>query len=174
MAKKLQLRGGTTSEHSSFTGDAREVTVNTTLNTLVIHDGSTAGGHALPRFSDVALTGIDDNATSVSITIDSSENVGIKNTTPTTPLDVTGTVKATAFVGDGSALTGVSSVSETQVTPSSGGQTAFTFSYDVGRLMIFMNGVKLYNTVDFTATNGTGITFTTGVQTTDKLEFVKF
>jgi hypothetical protein len=49
MSKLLQLRGGTTSEHSSFTGALREVTVDTTKDTLVIHDGSTAGGHALPR-----------------------------------------------------------------------------------------------------------------------------
>ena len=133
------------------------------------HDGSTAGGFPIER-----LTGIDDSSNALAITIDSSENVGVGTASPTTKLEVNGTLKATALQGDGSALTGVSSVSETQVTPTSGGQTAFTFSYDVGRLMIFMNGVKLYNTVDFTASNGTGITFTTGVQTTDKLEFVKF
>ena len=49
MSKLLQLRGGTTSEHASFTGALREVTVDTDKDTLVIHDGSTAGGHALPR-----------------------------------------------------------------------------------------------------------------------------
>jgi hypothetical protein len=49
MSKLLQLRGGTTSEHSSFTGALREVTVDTTKDTLVVHDGSTAGGFAIPR-----------------------------------------------------------------------------------------------------------------------------
>jgi len=44
MAKKLQLRGGTTSQHSSFTGAVREVTVDTDKDVLVVHDGSTAGG----------------------------------------------------------------------------------------------------------------------------------
>jgi len=53
MAKKLQLRGGTTSEHSSFTGALREVTVDTDKDTLVVHDGSTAGGFPLARASDV-------------------------------------------------------------------------------------------------------------------------
>ena len=47
MAKQLQLRRGTTSEHASFTGAAGEVTVNTTTNGIVVHDGSTAGGHAV-------------------------------------------------------------------------------------------------------------------------------
>ena len=41
MAKLLKLRGGTTSQHSSFTGAEREVTVDTDKETLVVHDGST-------------------------------------------------------------------------------------------------------------------------------------
>ena len=45
MAKLLKLRRGTTSQHSSFTGAEGEVTVDTTKDTLVVHDGSTAGGH---------------------------------------------------------------------------------------------------------------------------------
>jgi len=49
MSKKLQLRGGTTSEHSSFTGAVREVTVDTDKDTLVVHDGTTAGGFTIPR-----------------------------------------------------------------------------------------------------------------------------
>ena len=43
----LQLRRGTTTEHSSFTGAEGEVTVNTTKDTLVVHDGSTQGGFEL-------------------------------------------------------------------------------------------------------------------------------
>ena len=47
MADQLQLRGGTTSEHSTFTGALREVTVDTDKDVLVVHDNSTAGGHPL-------------------------------------------------------------------------------------------------------------------------------
>ena len=47
MPKLLKLRRGTTSQHSSFTGAEGEVTVDTDKETLVVHDGSTAGGHAL-------------------------------------------------------------------------------------------------------------------------------
>ena len=45
MAKLLKLRRGTPSQHSSFTGAEGEVTVDTDKETLVVHDGSTAGGH---------------------------------------------------------------------------------------------------------------------------------
>ena len=43
----LQLRRGTTTEHASFTGSEGEITVDTTKDTLVVHDGSTAGGFEL-------------------------------------------------------------------------------------------------------------------------------
>ena len=47
MAKLLKLRRGSTSQHGSFTGAEGEVTVDTDKDVLVVHDGSTAGGHPL-------------------------------------------------------------------------------------------------------------------------------
>ena len=44
MATRLQLRKGTTAEHSTFVGAEGEVTVDTTKKALVLHDGVTAGG----------------------------------------------------------------------------------------------------------------------------------
>ena len=90
MAKRLQHRGGTTSQHSSFTGAVREVTVDTDKNTLVVHDGATAGGHPLATTTNFTSTGIDDNATSTAITIDSSENVGIGTSSPEGKLHIQG------------------------------------------------------------------------------------
>jgi len=49
MADQLSLRGGTTSEHATFTGANKEVTVDTTKKTLVVNDGATVGGHPLMR-----------------------------------------------------------------------------------------------------------------------------
>jgi hypothetical protein len=43
----VQLRRGTTAEHSSFTGAAGEITVNTSNNSIHVHNGSTAGGTEL-------------------------------------------------------------------------------------------------------------------------------
>ena len=44
MTKAVQRRRGTNAEHSSFTGLEGEISIDTTLDTLVLHDGSTAGG----------------------------------------------------------------------------------------------------------------------------------
>lgn len=51
--KNIYLRGGTTAEHASFTGYAREVTVDTDKKTLVAHDGATSGGFPMALASDV-------------------------------------------------------------------------------------------------------------------------
>jgi len=45
--KVVKLRRGTTSEHQSFFGAEGEITVDTTKNTVVVHDGSTIGGFPL-------------------------------------------------------------------------------------------------------------------------------
>ena len=50
MPTVLQHRRGTTSQNNSFTGAIGEITYDTTLDTLRIHDGSTAGG-----FTSVSL-----------------------------------------------------------------------------------------------------------------------
>jgi hypothetical protein len=54
MSTQVQFRRGTTAQTASFTGVTAEITVDTTKNTVVVHDGSTAGGFALARES--ALT----------------------------------------------------------------------------------------------------------------------
>jgi hypothetical protein len=53
MAKQVQFRRGTTSQHGSFTGAVGEVTVDIDKDVAVVHDGSTAGGHPLAKTSDL-------------------------------------------------------------------------------------------------------------------------
>ena len=76
MAKQLKLRRGTTSQHSSFTGAEGECTVDTTKDTLVVHDGSQAGGRPLLRedLNNIG-TGVVTAAMLASNSVDSSELV---------------------------------------------------------------------------------------------------
>ena len=57
MATAIQRRRGTTSQHSTFTGLAGEITIDTDKNTVVVHDGSQAGGFPLAKYSDVSALG---------------------------------------------------------------------------------------------------------------------
>ena len=63
MAKKLQLRRGTTTQHNSFTGAEGEVTIDTTKDSLVVHDGSTQGGHPIAKSSDISAMAATTGAT---------------------------------------------------------------------------------------------------------------
>lgn len=44
MPTVLQFRRGTTAQNNSFTGAAGELSIDTTLDAIRVHDGSTAGG----------------------------------------------------------------------------------------------------------------------------------
>ena len=55
MAKQLQLRKGTATEHNTFTGALGEVTVDTTNKTLRVHDGTTAGGTQLATLTGAVV-----------------------------------------------------------------------------------------------------------------------
>ena len=57
-------------------------------------------------------------------------------------------------------LTGLSAIVDV-------GQNVFTFTYQVNKMAVFVNGIKLIPGVDFTATNGSTITLVNGVYSTD-------
>ena len=51
MAIQIQRRRGSTSSHSTFTGASGELTVDTSKNTVVVHNGAAAGGFPLPTLT---------------------------------------------------------------------------------------------------------------------------
>lgn len=53
MATAVQFRRGTAAEHTTFTGLEGEITVDTTNDTLRVHDGSQSGGYRLAKFSEI-------------------------------------------------------------------------------------------------------------------------
>lgn len=54
MSITVKLRRGTTTQHSAFTGEEAEVTVDTTKDVVVVHDGVTVGGHPMVKASSLA------------------------------------------------------------------------------------------------------------------------
>jgi hypothetical protein len=52
MSKQLQLRRGTTTDHSTFTGAIGEVTYDTDKRVVIAHDGATQAGNELASKSN--------------------------------------------------------------------------------------------------------------------------
>tara|TARA_B110000495_G_scaffold90915_1_gene78552 strand:+ start:8660 stop:8896 length:237 start_codon:yes stop_codon:yes gene_type:complete len=59
------------------------------------------------------------------------------------------------------------------VTPTAA-QTDFPLTYHIGRLFVFLNGIKLINGTDYTATNGTMVVLASGAAVSDQIEFTCF
>jgi hypothetical protein len=88
----LQLRRGSTAENDAYTGSVGEITVDTTLSTVRLHDGSTAGGSLVGNLQKNIQLGITGNneidTSSGNLTIDSAggtvtidDNLNISGTT---------------------------------------------------------------------------------------------
>jgi hypothetical protein len=72
------------------------------------------------------------------------------------------------------ALSFKTSMSEIIVTPTAGQLTFSGLTYNIGRISVYLNGIKLLNGVDFVANDGTSVVFTAGVSSTDRVEFQLF
>jgi hypothetical protein len=64
MPTQVQLRRGTTNQNNAFTGAEGEVSVNTTKKTLVVHDGTTAGGTEIAKADLTNTSALTDSSTS--------------------------------------------------------------------------------------------------------------
>jgi len=86
MPTQLQIRRGTTTDHNTFTGAAGELTVDTTKDTLIVHDGSTEGGFELARADGSNLNNIPSNltvngtVTADGLTVDGNASIGSSGT----------------------------------------------------------------------------------------------
>ena len=83
--------------------------------------------------------------------------------------DFNGAISLTGSAGGANnVVRGTVAASNNQTTFSVGG------GYTVGAIDVYLNGVKLINGTDFTATNGTSIVLTSAAQSGDTLEYMAF
>jgi len=67
MPTQVQFRRGTTTQNNNFTGAVGEITVDTTVDTLRVHDGTTAGGFEMAK-ADLSNTSAITGSSSTTLT----------------------------------------------------------------------------------------------------------
>jgi hypothetical protein len=78
-----------------------------------------------------------------------------------------------AYLGKGNFRKGERKTTRKSYTATSG-QTDFDINYDVGYIDVYLNGVKLQNTAEFTSTNGTSIVLASGAALNDIVDLVAY
>ena len=124
----------------------------------------------------------DDPTFTGTVTISGTEAIKVPvGTTAQRPTPVQGMIRYnttdTVFEGyDGSAWGSIGAqyvYTRTNATATAA-QTTFSATYTVGYVDVYLNGVKLINTTDFTATNGTSVVLTSGAAAGDLVEIIAF
>ena len=138
MAQQVQLRRGTTANHSSFTGAAGEITVDTTLNTIRVHDGSTVSGFTLAKTASPSLTGTTSTANlTVNGLVSVSGNTSVTGTYTVTGNTVSGNTAVTGlFSVNGSAYNTFGTLTDgATITPDFSTFTNFTVTLGGNRTL---------------------------------------
>ena len=102
MATQVQFRRGTTAEHSGFKGADGEVTVDTSLKTVVIHDGITNGGFSLLRQDGSNSSLSSGSVTNCSLKFQGDPNTGLISPSADNISLVTGGVSRLTIDSNGS------------------------------------------------------------------------
>jgi DNA-binding beta-propeller fold protein YncE len=89
-AYSIQFRRGTAADHSAFTGELAEITIDITNNRVILHDGETAGGIPLAKVTDLPIDVGDLTDVNGHIAAAISELAGIDISTATLDSNVPG------------------------------------------------------------------------------------
>ena len=172
---------------------------NTVSNRLKVYDlATTAWLFVAPSSAD--QSSINTVATNIASVQDVSNNIGSVNdfsaryrvsaTAPTTSLDLgdlyfdttSNTMKVYSsggFINAGSSVNGTAdrykyTATASQTTFTGADDNSNTLAYDAGFLDVYLNGIKLVNGSDFTASSGTSIVLTVGASASDILEVIAY
>ena len=134
----VQRRRGTTAEHSSFTGLAGELTVDTTKDTVIVHDGSTAGG--IPLATEAYVT----TAVAGENTLAEMDDVAL-----TTPADASLLLYDTGTsTWRDAAMSGDATISDTGAVTVAGGAATTAAAWATARTLSFTGDVTGSGSVD--------------------------
>ncbi len=189
LAKKLDKTGGTMTGAIAMSGNkitglgtpttgtdaATKAYIDTTFGDTASAASSAAAAAASAAAAAASYDSFDDRylgAKSSSPTLDNDGNALITgalyfDTTSEKMKVYTGT----SWVDAGSAVNGTA---ERYVYTATASQTTFAVTYDVGFVDVYLNGVKLVDSTDFTATNGTTVVLATGATTGDIVDIVAY
>ena len=103
MATQVQFRRGTTAEHTGFKGAEGEVTVDTSLKTVVIHDAITTGGFPLLRQDGSNSSFVNGSVTNCSLKFQGDPNTGLISPAADSISLVTGGVSRLTIDSNGAA-----------------------------------------------------------------------
>lgn len=149
MATQVQIRRGTTAQHSTFTGAAGEITIDTDKKTVVVHDGTTVSGKPLaPNTAfDIANTafgfanGVSTNAAAAFGVANAAYNASNNNTgLQNTNITISGNVVSIGTVSD--------SKGDLRSTPINAQTASYVLTTgDNGKTISTNTGVTVPNTV---------------------------
>ena len=88
-------------------------------------------------------------------------------TNGSTTFRLSSTKSGAAITTTAGSLTGMAAIVDV-------GQSVYTIAYTVGKIALYLNGVKLVSGTDFTASNGTSVTLSGGILASENLCFVTF
>jgi hypothetical protein len=158
MAVQVILRKGNAAQNNAFTGVQGEVTVDTTNNTLRVHDGTTPGGT-----TTVMVAAGSGNVTSTGNLVASANVVG-NNFIASGIVSAVGNITGNYILGNGALLTGVSTTSSNI----NNGTSNVTVVSSGGNITIGVGGTSNIAVFSTTGVNVTGVIQQNNVPTTTR------
>lgn len=118
MSRTLQFRRYNSATIANTTGANGELIINSTNHTITVHDGVTPGGYALPTFSDIGTSGVDQFArnTANSATSLAQSAYNYANTISATGIDQFARNTANTASNNITILQGVNNTQNTNIT----------------------------------------------------------
>jgi hypothetical protein len=181
---------GISADVTAVAGDATDIGTVATDLAGSNNVGTVAGSIANVNSVGGSIASVNTVATNIGTVNEFGERYRVSGTAPSTSLDLgdlyfdtaANTMKVYSsggWINAGSSVNGTAdrfeyTATASQTTFSGADSNGNTLAYDAGYIDVYLNGIKLANGSDFTASSGTSIVLATGASASDILEVVAF